>query len=136
MGHFPAASIAGSHRKAVAPNPKSNGKRKLANTSDLDSSDSGGESEPAKGKSTHGGRRNGAGNYKDEDLRELLRLVEEELPIGAHGWKRVHARYAQWASRHGRPPHDPKAVENKFKMVHCTFPSFILANAVNHSSRR
>jgi hypothetical protein len=88
----------------------------LEDASDLDLSGSDGETLNSKRKA-HGGRRAGAGNYQDADLKELLRLTEEELPIGGNGWKRISSRFAQWATCHSRPPRDAKTLEMKFKMV-------------------
>ena len=116
LGRTPAVKVAGSCRKVI-PDLKGKGKCRLEEMSELDVSDSEGESEPSKAKNAHGGRRPGAGNYQNADLKELLRLVEEELPIGGHGWKRISTRYAQWASRHSQPTCDCKALETKFKMV-------------------
>lgn len=116
-GHAPANKVAGCRRKVISSDPKGKGKRRVEDVSDLDSLDSGEESETLIVKNGYGGRRMGAGNYQHADLKELLRLVEEELPIGGHGWKRISTRFAQWASRHGRPTRDTKALETKFKMV-------------------
>ena len=115
-GCTPAVKVAGSCRKVI-PDLKGKGKCRLEEMSELDVSDSEGESVPSKAKNAHGGRRPGAGNYQDADLKELLHLVEEELPIGGHGWKQISTRYAQWASHHSWPTCDSKALEMKFKMV-------------------
>jgi hypothetical protein len=116
-GHTPTSKVAGSRRKVPPSDPKGKGKRKLEEISDTEPSGSDEESEPSKAKNAHGGRRPGAGNYQDADLKQLLRLVEEELPVGGNGWKRIAARFAQWASRQGRPTRDAKALDTKFKMV-------------------
>lgn len=121
VGYKPAIKAGGSRSKAP-------GKRKVADISDMDSVDSGDESGVAKARGTHGGRRPGAGNYKDDDISELLRLVEEELPIGGHGWKRVSVRYEQWATRKGRPVRDVKALETKFKGVCSLFVMYSNSN--------
>jgi hypothetical protein len=115
-GHTPSHKVAGSRHKVIPSDPKGKGKRMLE-VLDLDSSDSGGESEPPKAKNSHGGCQAGAGNYQDNDLKELLCLVEEELPIGGNGWKHVSVHFAQWASHHSRSTHDTKGLETKFKMV-------------------
>ena len=57
-------------------------------------------------------------------MQELFCLVEEELPIGVHGWKRVSVRFDQWASWNGRPARDVKALELKFKGVRLFFFSY------------
>jgi hypothetical protein len=63
------------------------------------------------------GRRTGAGNYTEGDLAQLLTLVEEELPIGQRGWKKVHEKFAKWAKKNNRPERDVKSVEAKYKQV-------------------
>ena len=90
-GCTPAVKVAGSCRKVI-PDLKGKGKRRLEEMSELDVSDSEGESEPSKAKNAHSGHQPGAGNYQDADLKELLCLVEGELPIGGHGWKQIDRR--------------------------------------------
>jgi hypothetical protein len=92
-------------------------KRKRNDTSEDDSEDS---EAPPKKQSGHGGRRAGAGNYQEQDLKEMLRLVEKELPMGQRGWKRIHEKYATWATAKGRPVREWKLLESKFKNV-CKF---------------
>ena len=121
-GHSPTTKVAGvRHKRALPsnsqPDPKQQRKRKADEVLDMDSSDSDNESETPKPKNTHGGRRQGAGNYQDTDLNELLRLIERHLPIGANGWKRIAASFAQWARRHRRPSRDVKSLESKYKSV-------------------
>ena len=128
VGYEPANKVGGSRHRATPSNSKALGKRKVINVSDIDSIDSGDESEVLKVKGSHGGRRQGAGNYKDDDLNELLRLVEEELPIGGNGWKRISVRYEQWATRKGRPVRNVKALESKFKGVRLLFLMYSNSN--------
>ncbi|KIM38905.1 hypothetical protein M413DRAFT_239152 [Hebeloma cylindrosporum] len=121
IGYSPTAKVAGSrHAKShdSAPEPtreKRKGKRKRSDTSDDGSAQSEDSDAPRKKQSGHGGRRAGAGNYQEQDLKEMLRLVEKELPMGQRGWKRIHEKYAVWATAKGRPPHEWKLLEGKFK---------------------
>jgi hypothetical protein len=115
---------------------KALGKRKVIDISDVDSVDSGDESEVTRAKGSHGGRRQGAGNYKDDDINELLQLVEEELPIGGNGWKHISVCYEQWASRKGQPVHDVKALEMKFKGVCVLFLISFNSNISCYSSQK
>jgi len=75
---------------------------------------------PPKKRSGHGGRRTGTGNYQEQDLKEMLHLVEKELPMGQRGWKRIHEKYATWAIAKGQPVREWKLLESKFKTV-CQF---------------
>ena len=116
--------VAGSHhtksRKTLAqPSEiKTKAKWKWEDTpgdssTDLEDSDS-----PPHKQSTHGGRCAGAGNYQEQDLKALLKYTEKVLPIGQWGWKKVYEKYASWVNANGRPVHEWKNLENKFKNVH------------------
>ncbi|EDR09762.1 uncharacterized protein LACBIDRAFT_325546 [Laccaria bicolor S238N-H82] len=63
------------------------------------------------------GRCTGAGNYTEGDLSQLLALIEDELPIGQRGWKKVHERFAKWAKKNNRPERDCKSIETKYKQL-------------------
>jgi len=113
--------VAGSrHVKQFSAEPpatssKGKGKRKRDQGSELE--DASDLSEPEPSAKRHGGRRAGAGNYKEAELNEILNLVEKELPLGQSGWKRIHARYATWATKNKTTIRDARAIENKFKSV-------------------
>jgi hypothetical protein len=131
-GHLAAPKVAGSRHpnRSLAPSPrptqsKDNGKRKREDLSDFE--DLSDVSEPQAKQSTHGGRRPGAGNYGEPELKELLRLVESCLPFGQTGWQRVHARYNTWAKKNKKPLRDVKALEAKFKTVSSLLLSFFLS---------
>ena len=124
VGHSPVVKVAGSclpwsRETLVLPsNIKGKAKRKQADSSgdssDTDSEDS--DSPPRK-QSTHGGRRTGAGNYQEQDIKSLSKYTQKLLPIGQRGWKKVHEKYANWANMNGRPVREWKNLENKFKNV-------------------
>jgi hypothetical protein len=63
-------------------------------------------------------------------LTELLHFVEEVLPIGGNGWRRIYGRFAKWVSQNSRPPHDAKSLETKFKMV-CLIPLILILLLIN-----
>ena len=97
--HTQASFVAGSqHSEPVHPRSSSashtgrgKGKRSCELSSELSSDD---EKPVAKR-----GHRTGAGNYTEGDLSQLLTLVEEELPIGQRGWKKVYERFVKWAKK-------------------------------------
>ena len=95
VGYTPANKASGSRHKATPSNSKAQGKCKASDVSDIDSVNSGDESEVAKAKDPYGGCRPGAGNYKDDGIEELLHLVEKELPIDCNGWKCISVHYKQ-----------------------------------------
>lgn len=122
--HAPTSKAGGSRRKrAASPLPKkthAKGKRRCVD-SDVDKpfkalTDSEDE-RPIVPTTGHGGRCAGAGNYKDVDLTELLNLTEKELPVSQHGWQKVYRAYEAWANANGRPLHDARSLELKFKSV-------------------
>jgi len=90
-GHPAALKVAGSwcpnRSPSASPPPtrKDKGKQKRNDLSDVkDLSDL--LAPPAK-QPIHGGRRPGAGNYGEPELKEILHLVEAVLPFGQTGWK-------------------------------------------------
>ena len=124
IGYSPTIKTAGTRRKKCnesapeAAREKRKGKRKRTDTDDDDSAQSeDSDAPPGPKKHGHGGRRAGAGNYQEQDLKEMLRLVEKELPLGQRGWKRIHQKYAIWATAKGRPIREWNLLESKFKNV-------------------
>jgi len=122
-GRSPAPKAGGSRRKkqpasvlTCAPiSLKAKGKRKRQELDSDSNSTSDSDVEQAAGR--HGGHRPGAGNYKDCDLDELLRLTERELPLGQIGWQKIGSRFKTWANPNNRPVRDAKSLERKFKQV-------------------
>ncbi|KAF8174379.1 hypothetical protein BJ912DRAFT_60760 [Pholiota molesta] len=122
--HVPTSKVGGSRRKRVpSPPPQTShgkGKRRRVDFDVDEPSEALTDSEderpvvPATG---HGGRRAGAGNYKDSDLTELLNLTQKELPVGQRGWQRIHKAYAVWAKLNSRPVRDARSLELKFKSL-------------------
>jgi type IV secretory pathway VirB10-like protein len=122
--HPPTSKAGGSRRKRAASPlaKKSNAKGKRRRVdSDLDEpSEAMTDSEderPAAATAGHGGRRAGAGNYKDADLTKLLDLTQKELPVGQRGWQKIHKEYETWAKANSRPIRDARSLELKFKSV-------------------
>jgi hypothetical protein len=63
------------------------------------------------------GRPHGSNNYTSADMKTLLDLVEDELPLGQRGWQTIHAKFSQWAKIAGRPDRKVTSLETKFKQV-------------------
>ncbi|KAG1874731.1 hypothetical protein DFJ58DRAFT_638700, partial [Suillus subalutaceus] len=61
------------------------------------------------------GRPNGSNNYSTADVKVLLDLVEDELPLGQKGWQLIHSKFTQWAGLNGRPHRKATLLETKFK---------------------
>ncbi|KAF8151419.1 hypothetical protein B0H34DRAFT_801169 [Crassisporium funariophilum] len=106
-GHSPTSKVAGSrqpkherHQEPSASTSKAKGKRKQHDVSDFE--DASDMSEPTA--KHHGGHQQGAGNYKEEELKQLLDLTEKELP-------------QVWATKNKKPIWDAKALKHKFKAL-------------------
>ena len=84
---------------------KGKGKQKQADTDDDNSTQSEDSDAPPKkqGGPCHEDCHTGAGNYQEQDLKEVLHLVEKELPLGQRGWKWIHQKYVIWATEKGQP---------------------------------
>ncbi|KAG2343749.1 hypothetical protein BDR05DRAFT_999671 [Suillus weaverae] len=61
------------------------------------------------------GRPNSSNNYSSADIKFLLDLVEDELPLGQKGWQVIHSKFMQWANHHGRLQRKATSLETKFK---------------------
>lgn len=136
VGYKPTTKAGGSRHRPTPSISKALGKWKVADVSDIDSVDSGDKSKVKKDKGSHGGHRPGVGNYKDDDIIELLQLVEEELPIGGNGWKHISFCYEQWATCKSHPVCDIKALKSKFKGVSLLFLTYSNSNIAYCSSWR
>lgn len=75
-----------------------------------------------------GGRTRGAINYRPKEVQVLLDLIEDELPVGAKGWKVVGSRFRDWAVTAGYPARTDRSLELKFKQVDKT-PFFHLTHS-------
>lgn len=64
-----------------------------------------------------GGRTRGTINYRPKEVQTLLDLIEDELPVGAKGWKVVSSRFRDWAATAGYPARTDRSLELKFKQV-------------------
>ena len=69
------------------------------------------------------GRPSGASNYLAEDITVLLNFVQQELPLGQHGWNKVHCQFLRWAHSHGCPARAVKSLKTKYKQVSKKIPS-------------
>ncbi|KAG1852889.1 hypothetical protein DFJ58DRAFT_661033 [Suillus subalutaceus] len=61
------------------------------------------------------GRPNGSNNYSTADVKVLLDLVKDKLPLGQKGWQLIHSKFTQRAGRNGRPHRKATLLETKFK---------------------
>ncbi|KAJ7289194.1 hypothetical protein C8J57DRAFT_1213555 [Mycena rebaudengoi] len=105
-GLQPAKKVAGARRKVKHPKGKAR-KRQRDSESEEDSD------EPAAKR----GRPSGSGNYSKDDNKALLDLVQQELPLGAKGWKVITGRFKKYSVKNGRPERGQKSLETKYKQV-------------------
>jgi hypothetical protein len=132
-GYTPAIKTGGARRKAVTRAIKGKGKdkentnvtggerpQKHARIAEDD------EDDPRAKR----GRPHGSNNYSSADVKALLDLVEDELPLGQKGWQVIHSKFTQWASRNERPHRKAQSLETKFKQVSST--SFYDAILISH----
>ncbi|KAJ7201482.1 hypothetical protein C8J57DRAFT_1260794 [Mycena rebaudengoi] len=103
-GLQPAKKVAGARRKVKHPKGKAR-KRQRDSESEEDSD------EPAAKR----GRPSGSGNYSKDDNKALLDLVQQELPLGAKGWKVITGRFKKYYVKNGRPERGQKSLETKYK---------------------
>ncbi|KAG2746074.1 hypothetical protein P692DRAFT_20642251, partial [Suillus brevipes Sb2] len=61
------------------------------------------------------GRPHGSNNYSSADVKALLDLVKDELPLGQKGWQVIHLKFMQWASHNEHPHCKAQSLETKFK---------------------
>lgn len=66
------------------------------------------------------GRPFGTGNYSQDDISELLRLIRDIMPFGHLSWERLAGLYNEWAKHNRRPERPARSLESKFKAV-CSF---------------
>ncbi|KAM5540745.1 hypothetical protein V8D89_005578 [Ganoderma adspersum] len=74
------------------------------------------EKQPARPQGS-GGRHPGSQNYTDPDLKMLLHLVADVLPIGGNGWARITDRFNKWAWDNNRPIRTQKPLKTKFDQM-------------------
>ncbi|KAG1723958.1 hypothetical protein EDB19DRAFT_1644979, partial [Suillus lakei] len=63
------------------------------------------------------GRPQGSNNYTSSDVKVLLDMVCQELPLGQRGWQAVHVKFGQWEKANGRPERKVTSLETKFKQL-------------------
>jgi hypothetical protein len=76
------------------------------------------------------GRPKGSSNFTATDLKKLLKLTEQHLPLAQKGWKEVVSDFNEWAIEADRSERDAKALKAKFKQVRCVLSSFIVFSLV------
>jgi archaellum component FlaC len=63
------------------------------------------------------GRQKGIQNFSKEDIMELLRLVEDTLPMGNQSWESVKKEYNQYAERANQNERTTDNLRHKFNKV-------------------
>ncbi|KAF9782300.1 hypothetical protein BJ322DRAFT_1111171 [Thelephora terrestris] len=63
------------------------------------------------------GRTRGAPNYKPREVKVLLDLVEEELPIASKGWRVIGSQFRDWAVVTEYPARTNRSLELKYKQL-------------------
>jgi len=69
----------------------------------------------------HGSHTQGSHNFSSEEMVKLIKLVGEELLIGAAGWEKLASMYNTWAKDGRYHEHDVKSLQGKFDSV-CLVP--------------
>jgi hypothetical protein len=116
QGYTQAVKTAGSRRKVKATKGKgkenenlayANPKKRLRGDRDDDE-----DAMPARR-----GRPHGSNNYSSLDVCTLLKMVEDELPLGQCGWQAIYLKFSEWAKTNNRPERKVTSLETKFKQV-------------------
>jgi hypothetical protein len=114
-GHTLAAKTAGSCRQVKGPRGKGKANQNIASANSKKRSREDAEDDDE----VHAwrGRPQGSNNYTSSDVKVLLDMVRQELPLGQRGWQAVHVKFGQWAKANGRPERKVTSLETKFKQV-------------------
>ncbi|KAJ6593714.1 hypothetical protein B0H19DRAFT_1246449 [Mycena capillaripes] len=56
-------------------------------------------------------------NYNKEDTKKCLKFTKEVLLVSAKGWRVVERLFGNWAVEKGRPKHDAKSLQTKYKQL-------------------
>ncbi|KAG1870483.1 hypothetical protein C8R48DRAFT_770934 [Suillus tomentosus] len=94
-GHTLAAKTAGSHRQVKGPRGKVWYQAKLFTYNAEDDDEV----------------------HARSDVKVLLDMVRQELPLGQHGWQAVYIKFGQWAKANGRPECKVTLLETNFKQL-------------------
>lgn len=68
-------------------------------------------------KDKRGGRTTGSRNFSSEEMAKLVKLVQEELPLGAAGWDKIVSVYNKWAKPETYHERDVKSLRGKFDSI-------------------
>ncbi|KAG0694477.1 hypothetical protein DFH29DRAFT_788389, partial [Suillus ampliporus] len=115
--YTPAAKTAGAGCKAKAPRGKGKEKENATYPNQKKCSrDDGDEDDEAEVRARRG-RPQGSNNYTALDVKSLLGVVHDELPLGQRGWQTVHVKFGQWAKVNHRPDRKVTSLGTKFKQL-------------------
>jgi hypothetical protein len=114
-GHILAAKTTGSHRQVKGLRAKGKAKENIASANSKKHSQE--DTEDDNEVHAWQGRPQGSNNYTSSDVKVLLDVVHQELPLGQRGWQAVHVKFGQWAKANGRPECKITSLEMKFKQV-------------------
>jgi hypothetical protein len=106
-GHSASTKTTGLRRKLKAKQAIKSPKHKAATHTDIEDFE----------KPSKCGCPTGTGNYSEDDITALLDCVEEELPLGQRGWRRLHTKFIKWACEHDCPERQLKSLGTKYKQV-------------------
>ncbi|KAG2076066.1 hypothetical protein BDR04DRAFT_994548, partial [Suillus decipiens] len=59
----------------------------------------------------------GSNNYMTSDIKTLLDMVHQELPLGQRGWQAVHVKFCQWVKVNRWLECKVSLLETKFKQL-------------------
>jgi hypothetical protein len=116
-GYTRAAKTAGSRHKVKATRGKGKEKENVSYTHPKKRSRDNNDDDDDDDMPARRGRPHGSNNYSTLDVKTLLNMVEEELPLGQRGWQAIHLKFGQWAKANGRPERKVTSLETKFKQV-------------------
>ncbi|KAG2085579.1 uncharacterized protein F5147DRAFT_553276, partial [Suillus discolor] len=114
-GHTLAAKTAGSHHQVKGPRGKGKANQNIASANSKKHSRE--DTEDDDEVHARRGRPQGSNNYTSSDVKVLLDMVCQELPLSQHGWQAVHVKFGQWAKANGRPECKVTSLETKFKQL-------------------
>jgi hypothetical protein len=133
-GHTPAAKTAGSHHQVKGPRGKGKAKENIVSANSKKCSRE--DAEDNDEVHARRGHPQGSNNYTNTDVKILLDMVHQELPLSQRGWQAVSVKFAQWAKANGWPEHKVTSLEMKFKQVRfeISYYGCKMAHLLNYSS--
>ncbi|KIK34173.1 hypothetical protein CY34DRAFT_17907 [Suillus luteus UH-Slu-Lm8-n1] len=99
-GHTLAVTTAGSHHQVKGPRAKGMAKKKIASAN-----------------SKKCFQEDAEDNDEVSDVKVLLDIVCQELPLGQREWQAVHVKFGQWEKANGQPKRKITSLEMKFKQL-------------------